>query len=342
MTKLEGISNILAIRFARIGDVALLLPSLVRLKASFQGARLTLATGSRCASLAVLCPHIDEVIEVDRLRMRDGSKRKALVDIYRLIREVQSRRFDLVVDFHSFRETNLLVWLSRARYRLGMKRSDRAYLPFCFNLSPALEDKGLHVADMFRLVVEHVPGVSQTTRAMELPVIKVPSEVRWSRPNSESQEPIVVLYVGASVAARRWPGTRFAAVASHAEADWGASVLIVAGASPTEESIAREIHRGVASPERVRVLTGLSISEITGVIASAQLLVSNDTGPMHIGSILGVPTLGIFSGSLPEHYRPIGAGDRYIKKDSVEEVAVQEVVETMNEMWVTRIPDRRP
>ena len=67
MTRLSGISNILAIRFARIGDVVLLLPALVRLKSSFEGARLTLATGSRSAPIAELCPRIDEVISVDRL-----------------------------------------------------------------------------------------------------------------------------------------------------------------------------------------------------------------------------------------------------------------------------------
>ena len=340
MTKPQGISNILAIRFARLGDVALLLPSLIRLKASFGDARLTLATGSRCAPLAELCPQLDAVISVDRLAMRDDPRFRALADIYRLIRELRFRRFDLVVDFQSFRETNLLAWISRARYRVGMKRSDRAYLSFCFNLDPALEDKNLHVADMFRLIVDHVPGIAPSTPA-ESPVIEVPPNVQATIGRWGNQEPILALYVGASVAARRWPASRFAALAEHASAEWDASVLIVAGASAIEESIAREIQLGAGSSGRVHLLTGLTIPEMAGAIASARMLVSNDTGPMHIGSALGVPTLGIFSSSLPQHYRPIGPSDRYIKKDSIEDVRVEEVVRTMNEMWITATPDRR-
>jgi ADP-heptose:LPS heptosyltransferase len=71
------------------------------------------------------------------------------------------------------------------------------------------------------------------------------------------------------------------------------------------------------------------------------MLISNDSGPMHIGSAVGVPTLGIFSRSLPEHYRPVGGRDRYVKKNSVEEVSVGEVVEVLEEMRATAVPDRR-
>ncbi len=338
MTHLSGISNILAIRFARIGDVVLLLPALVRLKGSFGGARLTLATGSGAAPIAGLCPHIDEVISVDRIRMRDGPRFEALGDIWRLVGDLRSRRFDLVVDFHSFRETNLLARFSGARYRLGMKRADRAYLHFCFNLPPAQEDKKLHVSEMFQRVVEHVPGVTAGPIAKG-PVIEVEPGLPGPVAERVDLGPLVVLYVGASVPERRWPAARFGALASQAALRWGATVSVLSGVSEIERSIARQV-TNEAGPA-AQLIIDLGIQEMAGVIAGADLLISNDSGPMHIGSALGVPTLGIFSSSLPEHYRPLGPRDRYIKKDSIHNIQVQEVLEMIVRMQLTDFPDHR-
>ncbi len=338
MKRLSGISNILAIRFARIGDVVLLLPALLRLKSVFGGARLTLTTGSRAAPIAELCPHIDEVISVDRLRMRDGPRLEALRDIWELVGELRSRRFDLVVDFHSFRETNLLARTSGARYRLGMKRADRAYLPFCFNLPPAEEDKRLHVSEMFQKVVEHVPGVAGS-QIIESPMIKVGSDVQDWVASPTKLGPLLVLYVGASVPERRWPASRFAALASQVASRWGATVRVLSGESEVERAIARQVES--ESGASVQLLAGLGIQEMASVIAGADLLVSNDSGPMHIGSALGVPTLGIFSSSLPEHYRPVGPKDRYIKKESMKDVQLEEVLESIIQMRIIGFPDRR-
>src|SRR3989449_10581265 len=164
--------KILAIRFARLGDTVLLLPALSLLKRAFPDARLTLLTGHRCAPVAEMCPAIDEVLTVDRLEMRDGPLLEALRDIQRLVRDLRRRRFDLVIDFHSFRETNLLTWLSGAPVRIGMKRYKAPYLNFCFNRPPVIEDKSLHVAAMFEKAVETIiplaEAVNKFSRATPL------------------------------------------------------------------------------------------------------------------------------------------------------------------------------
>ena len=116
-------------------------------------------------------------------------------------------------------------------------------------------------------------------------------------------------------------------------------MCILSGLSEVERSIAFQI-KSEAGPA-VQLFTDLGIQEMAGVIAGADLMVSNDSGPMHIGSALGVPTLGIFSSSLPEHYRPVGSKDRYIKKDSIKDVRIEEVLETIVQMQVNGFPDRQ-
>jgi ADP-heptose:LPS heptosyltransferase len=53
---------------------------------------------------------------------------------------------------------------------------------------------------------------------------------------------------------------------------------------------------------------------------------------MHLGSALGTPTLGLFSDSLPEHYHPVGAADRWIRGVPIEAIGVSEVLEVLEEM----------
>src|ERR1051326_4479663 len=78
--------------------------------------------GHRCTPIAEMCPAIDDVISVDRIAMRDGPVWRALADVKKLVSDIRKREFDAVIDFHSFRETNLLTWFSRAPFRLGMRR----------------------------------------------------------------------------------------------------------------------------------------------------------------------------------------------------------------------------
>ena len=342
MRELSNIKRILAIRFARLGDIALLLPALARLRAAFPSSQLALLTESRYAPLARLSPQLDDVLAVNRLAMRDGSRIRALVSIKQLLQDVRLGRYDLVIDFHSFRETNLLARLSGAPQRMGMKRADRAYLPFCFNLPYAQEDKSIHVAEMFDRVVETLPVEMPASKRLG-EFLKIPDDIsRHVETLISGLKNRVAFYVGASVIDRRWPSNSFGAVADHILSQWNASVLILAGSSPVEQAVAEETLRAVRNKNQARVLTGLTIPELAEAIKTSELMISNDTGPMHIGSLLGVPTLGIFSLSDPLHYRPIGRNDRYVKKKSVTDIDVGEVIAIADEMWTTINPGHRP
>ena len=141
--------KILVIRFARMGDVLLLVPTLKALRRNLPRAIISVLVGHRCAPIVELCSAVDEVIPVDRLAMRDGSKLKAIQDIYRLAERIRRARYDLVLDLHSFRETNLLSWYSRASWRLGLRRANAPFLRPCFNLGSVPEDKTRHVSAVF-------------------------------------------------------------------------------------------------------------------------------------------------------------------------------------------------
>src|SRR5262245_66098012 len=103
--------KILAIRFARLGDVILLLPALESLKHKFPGSELTLMTGHRCAPIANLCRSIDHVMAVDRVAMRDGPVWTSLREMASLVAKVRPKQFDPGLDFQRLQETTLLTSL---------------------------------------------------------------------------------------------------------------------------------------------------------------------------------------------------------------------------------------
>lgn len=320
--------RILAIRFARLGDVLLLLPALTSLKARFASSHLTLLTGHRCAPIAQLCPAVDEVISVDRVAMRDGPRLTAVGQMLRLVRDIRKRHFDVVVDFHSFRETNLLTFLSGAAVRIGMKRERAAYWGFCFSEPGVPEDKNIHVSEMFERVAASLPfPVPAQGKAVEHDVRGPVLHFADLAPRTAT----IVLYVDAPVPDRIWPPERFAELADFAIDRLQAEVVVVS--SQSGAGLAGRVRDASRHPGQIEIFTDLSLRELAAMIASARLLVSNDTGPMHIGPAVGTPTLGLFSVGYPEHFRPIGPADGFLRGHPIENITVNEVVEKVGVMW---------
>jgi len=326
--------NILAIRLARFGDVVLLLPALTALKFNTPGSRLTFLTDHRLSSLAEMCPAIDDIIAVDRIAMRDGSRLASLRSMRDVIKEVRRRRFDLAIDFHGFRETNLLTWLSGSPKRLGLKRFDQSFLDFCFNLPPVLEDKSIHASEVFMKVAERV-GVrsSSTASAMVVPE----SAQKWVRA-ALSPRPYAALYVDAPTSKRIWPPEHFASVVDHL-VQRGLQVVLIAGAEGSQ--LLTQVQEAARLAEHVRAFSNLTIPQLAAVVQGADIWVSNDTGPMHLGPILGVPTLGLFSIGLPEHFRPMGPDDRYVRSNPIERITVREVIDSVEKLRTKERPDPR-
>jgi len=320
--------RILAIRFARLGDVILLLPALSLIKRSFPQAHLSLLTGHRCGPIARMCPAIDEVIEVDRIAIRDGSVWRAAADVKRLLSDIRGRKLDTVIDFHSFRETNLLTWFSCAPQRIGMRRFKAPYLGFCFNYPPVDEDKSVHVSEMFRRVARALPGVDAAESVDRLALHPVDEE--WVT-TEIPDEPRIAMYVDAPVADRRWPPERFAQLADFVVETMNASPVVLA--SPANKHLISGVRAASRNPAKLSFYGDLPLPRLAAVIGSAKLLISNDTGPMHLGPALGIPTFGLFSVGLPGHFRPTGERDGFLKAVPIEGISVEDVIR-----WIQRFP----
>lgn len=331
MVTLPDISRILVIRYGRLGDLVLLLPALRALRRQFPSAHLSALVDQRYAPVLEMCSAVDRVIPSDRIGMRDSPWWSGAFSALRSAHELRQARYDLVVDFHGFRETNLLAWYSRAPWRIGLKRNEPSYLPFCFNLDPVPEDQNLHVADRFDSLLEplDVNPVARDIR-LEVPAERRAKAERFLREKGMDGCPrLIGMNLGASAADKTWPAVRFAALADKLAGRFDLGVLFLCG--PGEEDLLRQAESCLKT-DRYALAGQLGLKDLAAVISRCHLLVSNDSGPMHFGPALGVPTLGLFSLSDPLHYRPLGNRSRVIRKVPVGDIEVGEVFEQVVEM----------
>jgi len=264
-----------------------------------------------------MCPAIDEVLTVDRIGMRDGPVWRAIAGMFRLGADLRRRKFDIAIDFHGFRETSLLAWWSAAPARWGLQRFDQPFLRFCFNRPPILEDKTLHASEPFMAIVRSVAPVP--AEGSFQPALVIPRDaLQWAMNNVPSR--FVALFVDAPVSERIWPLDRFGHLADHIRKDLGCAVVVLGDSD-------------YKFPQHVKVLSDLSITQLAAVISLARMLVSNDTGPLHLGPALGIPTVGIFSVGIPTHFRPTGAADSYVQGNPIDKVGVDEVIKAADRVW---------
>src|SRR5438477_4012516 len=111
------------------------LPALGAIRERFPYARITVAVGKPGAEVIEMSGSADATISVDRVALRDGFKPLSVLRVFQVVKDVRGRKFDFVIDLHSFSETNLLGFLSGARKRLFSRRRGRS-LDFLANFRP--------------------------------------------------------------------------------------------------------------------------------------------------------------------------------------------------------------
>lgn len=318
--------NILVIDFGQLGDVVLSLPALRAIRAKFPQARITVAAGKPSAEIVRMSGHADATIEVDRVAMRDGFKPLSILRIFSVLKDVRQRKFDFVIDLHSFSETNLLGFLSGAPKRLFARRRGRS-IDFLANFRPQppreTTNRARHQVDRYLDVLKPL-GIENTDRVPRL-ATKVDDDREidrlLSKSKAEAGAPLVGLFPGAGHEERRWPLARFAQLAEVLVHSDGVRPVIFLG--PEERHLISEIKR--IFPAEAVVLDRLTISQLAAALARLAVFVSNDTGPMHIAAAVGTPVVILLDRRAPDTYIPLNEPKRVIYSTTITELAVEDV-----------------
>jgi heptosyltransferase-2 len=224
------------------------------------------------------------------------------------VREIRAASYDAVVDFeqHIVLVAAFLA-MTRIRTRVGLASESNPRARFQTHTVPLTGDEHMWqaYAGLLRMIA---PGLSAST-AVPIPVAEdVARDVRcWWHANGMDEGTRTVAFhmgCGSTAVARRWPVSRFVELAYALEARGVADRFVLTG-SRSEGPLADAFAR--ACPGRAVNAMGLpSLQHTAETLRRCALLVSNDTGVMHLAAAMGTPTVGLFGPNTPARYAPVG------------------------------------
>lgn len=277
--------------------------------------------GKSGAEIVEFCGFADEKIVVDRVKLRDGKKSESIREILKITKDVRQRKFDFVVDLHSLYETNLLGFFSGAKHRLYANRENRS-LDFLANFTPKppLEDKTLHLTDHYLNLLKPL-GIENAARFVNL---KPRTEDLTKIENlfSDFQDKkLVGLFPGAGNVSRRWHLEKFAALAEKIAADETLQTIVFLG--PEEAELREEIE--TKFPANAKIVDKLFLLEFVAALSKLAVLVSNDTGAIHLSALVGTPIVLVMDKRAPQTYLPLIERIKVVNEATIDEIKVETV-----------------
>lgn len=297
---LNGYPRILVIRLSAIGDVVRVLPAVHALRDSFPGAQIDWAVEPKSADILMDHPAIDQVLIFDRSDdLRDGVRK--FRSFSKMIRE---NRYDKVVDFHGILKSGLIMRASGAkeRYAFAAPRAQEGSQLFA-KKRVALPSKRMNRIEE-NLELARAVGAQSLSFDVALPV---PDEIQddidaFIEEAFDSGKRLVIVHAPVDRPEKQWPIPHYIQLVDMLLGDGRFEVVLTWG--PGQREAAREIEvKSARSPEMAPELP--TLKHFAALCARSCLFFGGDTGPMHIASAMGIPTVAVFGGTDPKMHAPL-------------------------------------
>ncbi len=240
-------------------------------------------------------PAIDEFIIFRR------SRGLAVLGDYRqTLRELRRQRFDLVLDLQVYLKAGLLTAGARAEMKLGFDRARARDMNWLFTTRRIPPHEPQHVQDQYFEFLEYL-GVSPEPVEWGIPISEEEREAQ-QRFFARMDRPVCAIVVGTSKPQKNWPADRYARLLEIIDAEFGFQPVLVGGPSTVEREAAAEITRLTAAP--VSNELGDDLRRLVWLLDGADIVVSPDTGPLHIARALETPVIGLYGYTNPRRTGP--------------------------------------
>lgn len=291
------VRRICVIKPSALGDVVQSLPLLPVLRERFPNAEISWVINHELSELLEGHPHLHELHHF----RRRGTAR----DFFQLLNELRQREFDLVFDLQGLMRSGVMVAATSAPLRVGLETSREGAGLACHLTVPGTE-KGVSAFRRYWRIAEELGFGDRTPRTI---VATSDADHAWAKTALGSIGPVMAIHPGARWMTKRWPIEKFAVVANKAMRQFGYSVVILG--SKSEMPVATELQNLLQgfSPRRPLLnLTGqTTLKQLASVLSQVDVVLTNDSGPMHLAAGLGTPVLGVFTCTSPDISGPVGS-----------------------------------
>ncbi|HSR64571.1 MAG TPA: glycosyltransferase family 9 protein [Xanthomonadaceae bacterium] len=278
------------LRLSALGDVTHVVPLVRTLRRAWPEVALTWLIGKGEHRLLEGLPGVT-FLEYD--------KRSGLAGMRALRAQLPVRRFDALLQMQVALRANLLSAFVPAARRIGYDRARSKDLHGLFVNERIPDRPGIHVLDAIGSFCEPL-GLRQADVAWDLPV---PDDARaWARAQWSDDRPVLLVSPCSSHVLRNWRAERYAALADHA-AERGWQVVLCGGRSQLERDTTDAILAAMSAPA-LDLVGKDTLKQLPALLERATLVVTPDSGPMHIANAMGTKVLGLHAASNPARSGP--------------------------------------
>jgi len=312
--------HILIVKLSAIGDVIHTLPALNAIRRHYPHARITWLAEEAAAGLLEGHPALDRVL-VSRRKywlqgLRGSRRRQHLTEMAAFFRKLRDTRYDMILDFQASLKGGVLIAAARGVRKIGfgkgLEHQEHSYL-FLNEKVPAV-DMEIHALTRGLLMLAQI-GIPTRRIEYNLPVTGRDREHVGRLLSAAGIDPLSKLVAINPVAqwdTKLWDNRKFAALADQLIERYAVSVVFSGG--PADLPVIADILGGMRN-EAVNLVGHTSLRELAALYEKAALLVSTDTGPMHLGAAVGIPVVALFGPTAPWRTGPFGAGHRVVRTD---------------------------
>jgi lipopolysaccharide heptosyltransferase I len=347
--------NILIVKTSAIGDVTHTLPALNCLRQQYPQAHITWLVEEAASDLVLGHPAVDRVLVSRRQKwvkeFRSGEWLGSFRKFLRFTTVLRDRKYDLVFDFQGLLKSSLWVVLSGGRQRVGfgrgMQHAECSYL-FLNKRIPAV-DMEVHALDRGLLLLKET-GVTCPDVVYDLPITlsrrKSMQDLLMDAGFQPASMNLVAINPQTTWWTKLWYSERFSQVADKL-VEQGCFVVFTGG--PSDCEINKEIQSGMMN-HSLNLTGKSSLKELATLYEQADVVISTDTGPMHIAAAMSTPVVALFGPTAPWRTGPYGRGHRVLRtglacspcfkrkcprnhdKECMETISVEQVVQTALEV----------
>jgi lipopolysaccharide heptosyltransferase I len=307
--------RVLIVRLSALGDIVHALPVLAAIRRQHPGAQVDWLVEEAYAPILELVSGLRRRIIV-RARESGASERGitfgGTLGYWRAVAFLRRQRYDVVLDLQGLIKSAVWARLSGAARVIGFQRDHvretQAAALYTEEVIPPLNAHVIHK----NLALASVLGVSAATPELPLePVAAAPTREAIARAGGAGH--YIVLNPGAAWPNKRWPADRFGELAASLASRHGLSSIVTWG--PSERELADSVLRSSGGAAQLAPPT--SIADLAVLLRDSALVVSGDTGPLHIAAAMGAPVVGLYGPTWPERNGPWDLADEVISRATV-------------------------
>nr|WP_027353624.1 lipopolysaccharide heptosyltransferase I [Desulfosarcina sp. BuS5] len=312
--------NILIVKLSAIGDVIHTLPSLNALRKRYPAAKITWLVEEAASDFVKGHRALDRVIVSKRKKWIKGLFSASVLEnfheLLNFVKELRDTKYDLIIDFQTLMKSGILVALAKGKrkagYGKGMEHMEHSYTFLNERIPPV--DMNNHAILRSLMLLDSL-GIKSQKIQYDLPVFKEDIEKTadlLKTTGLSGSKPVVSVNPVAKWETKLWDNKKFAELGDSLVNDYGAEIIFTGSRDdlPVIEDIISHMQTKAAN------LAGkTTLKMLAAVFEQADLVISTDTGPMHVAAATGTPVVAIFGPTAPWRTGPFGSMHQVVRAE---------------------------